>query len=207
MKRFTIVPLLFTMVFTMIGCANTSESEPVLTSSTATTESKGCVEHDFSEASFISPRKCNICEVTEGEPLCVQCETWEDVVALAGFDEYEYDLQVMDSEDHVILYMTIDDDSLFATEDNANNFMLSSSLAFTCISWFSQNRLGVTTPEIFQVDTSIRLNFPDGSITCMPIGDRYGYGYSTMLSCEEDSPNKYMMQKAYNQFFESVNIG
>ena len=208
MKRFIIV--LLATAFTLVGCASTSGSKLVptaTTENTPTVESNLCVNHNFSEATFISPRTCEICEMTEGEPLSAQCKTWEEVVTLAGFEGYAYDLQVFDSEEHVILILTFDDASLFATEEVANNFMLECFLAFMSISWFSRDRLLVTTPEVFQVDTSIRLNFPDGAITCMPIGSPYGMGYSTMLSCEEDSPNKYLVQKAYNQIFESVDIG
>lgn len=211
MKKLAIVVSLAVILFVVIivlentdmsiNNPNTNTTEPTSTPTGAT-----CVEHDFSKATFISPRKCKICDVTDGEPLCMQCETWEDVVALAGFEEYDYDLQVMDSTGSVILYITINDANLFATEDTANNFMLSSYSAFQCISWFSQNRLDVTTPKMFQVDTSIRLNFADGSLTCMPIDNRYRTGYSTMLSCEKDSSNKYTLEQAYYRFFKLVAI-
>ena len=213
MKRLITMLLLFAMSFSIIGCNDTSKSEseqeftrPHTSTSEPTTESNVCVNHDFSEATFISPRKCKICEETEGEPLCLQCETWEEVVALTGFDEYAYDLQVMGTEDHIILYITINDDGLFATEVSTNNFMLSSFTAFQCISWFSQNRLDVTTPEMFQVDTTIRLVFTGGSLTCMPIENRYRTGYSTMLNCDADSPNKSMIESAYNMFFSLTSI-
>lgn len=209
MKRFAIVLLLLALLFTMIGCADTSEINPVsipATTNTITAESEACINHDFAEASFISPRKCKICEETEGEPLCLQCETWEEVVALAGFEEYIYDLQVMGTEDHVILYITIDDDSLFATDDAIYDFMLESYAAFFGISWFSQNRLGVTTPEKFQVDVSIDVNFPGGSLICMPIENRYGTGYSTMLNCDKELPNKSKVESAYYFFFNLTAI-
>ena len=209
MKRIAIALLLVAMVFTIIGCSDRSESKPVstpVTTNPITTESEACVNHDFAEASFISPRKCKICEMTEGEPLCVQCETWEEVVALAGFEEYTYDLQVMGTEDHVILYMTIDDDSLFATDNAIYDFMLESYSAFFGISWFSQNRLGVTTPEMFQVDVSINVNFPGGSLSCMPIENRYMTGYSTMLNCDKELPNKSKVESAYNYFFSLTAI-
>ena len=211
MKRFAIllsVALILLVVIVVYENTDISNTEPApsTTASTTVSTEAACVEHEFSEATFISPRKCEICEVTEGEPLCMQCETWEEVVALAGFDGYSYDLQVMDSDDHVILYLTIDDATLFATEETTNNFMLSSYLAFISISWFSQNRLGVTTPDVFQVDTSIRLNLPDGSITCMPVDNSSRMGFTTMLSCDEESPNKSILERAYDRFFNLVTI-
>ena len=207
MKRFAIllsVAFILLVVIVVYENADLSNDEPTV-SATEIPTGTAC-EHVFSEASFIRPRTCEICKAAEGEPLCMQCETWEEVVALAGFDEYSYDLQVMDSDNHVILYLTFDDLSLFTTEDMANDFMLRSYLSFISISWFSQNRLVVTTPETFQVDTSIRLNFPDGSITCMPIDNSSRMGFTTMLSCKEDSPNKAVLESAYNRFFSTVKI-
>ena len=136
----------------------------------------------------------------------MQCETWEEVVASAGFDEYSYELQVMESEDQVILYLTFEDTNLFTNEETVNNFMLRSYLSIISISWFSQNRLTVNTPDVFQVDTSIRLNFPDGSITCMPLDNSSRMGFTTMLSCEEDSQNKSILESAYDRFFSTVKI-
>lgn len=212
MKRLAIlisVALILLVVIVVYENTDISNTEPApsTTASTTVSTEAACVEHKFSEATFTSPRKCEICEVTEGEPLCAQCETWEEVVALVGFDEYLYELQVMDSDsdNHVILYLTFDDD-LFTTEDAAYGFMLRSFYACVGISWFSQNRLGVTTPNVFQVDTSIRLNFPDGSITCMPVDNSSRMGFTTMLSCDEESPNKHIIESAYNRFFNLVTI-
>lgn len=210
MKRFAIllsVALILLVVIVVYDNADLSNDEPALSATEATTMPTGTAcEHVFSEASFIRPRTCEICKATEGEPLCMQCETWEEVIACAGFEEYSYDLQVMDSEDLVILSLTLDDNSLFATEETANRFMLRSYLSFIEISWFSQNRLGVTTPETFQVDISIRLSFPDGSITCVPVDNSSRMGFTTMLSCKEGSQNKAILERAYNRFFSTVKI-
>ena len=212
MKKIAItlsVIIAFILLVVIIVCIEPEQAtngSPKATTPSTTEAVATCAEHDFIDATFISPRKCKICEATEGEPLCVQCETWEDVVALAGFDEYSYDLQVIDSSDNVILFITINDFDLPETEEGINNFMLNSFLSFLRISWFSQNRLTGNTPELFQVDTSIRLNFPGGNITCMPIGTRNGFGFSTMLSCEDDSPNKQVIENAYDKFFQSVSM-
>lgn len=214
MKSFAILISVALMLFAVItsyenaDISSDEHTSSATTSTTAPTEPAGCVDHVFSEATFMTPRKCKNCEATEGKPLCAQCDTWEEIVACAGFEEYSYELQVMDSDEdnHVILYITITDDGLFDTEDSTCSFMLQSFFAMYGISRFSQNKLDVTTPKRFQVDTSIRLNFSDGSLTCMPVNGRYKLGFSTMLSCNEDSPNKYMIENAYNNLFSTVKI-
>ena len=210
MKRYAIlllVALVLLVAIVVYKITDQSGGDSGVSTTKSVTVSPGVAcRHVFSEASFISPRTCDICKATIGEPLCMQCETWEEVVASAGFDEYSYELQVMESEDQVILYLTFEDTNLFTNEETVNNFMLRSYLSIISISWFSQNRLTVNTPDVFQVDTSIRLNFPDGSITCMPLDNSSRMGFTTMLSCEEDSQNKSILESAYDRFFSTVKI-
>ena len=205
MKRFAIllsVALILLVVIVVYENTDLVNDEPTL-STTASTEA-ACVEHKFSEATFISPRKCEICEATEGEPLSMRCETWEEVIALAGFDEYSYELSVTDCDNCILLTLAFDDSDHFTNEDSVSNFMLRSYLVLMEVTWFTQNRLSVETPDRFQIDTLISLDFPGGSITCLPVDTYSPIGFTTSLHVDEDSPQKFMIERLYNRFFESV---
>lgn len=208
MKRFAILLLAaLVLLLVIVVCENTdlSSSDPGLSTTESTTASTGATcNHVFSEASFITPRTCDICKATEGEPLCMQCETWEDVVALVGFDEYSYELSVTDNNNSILLTLAFDDSDHFTNEDSLNNFMLSSYLVLIEVTWFTQNRLNVETPDRFQIDTFVSLDFPGGSITCLPVDTYSPMGFATALYVNEDSPQKFMIERLYNRFFELV---
>ena len=200
MKRVAVVFLVVTMLFTMTGCnfglvnQDVSETEPDV-----------CVEHS-SEAVFSQWGECDICEAMEGKSFGTQCETWEDVVALAGYDKYLYKLSVSEFENYVLLVLTFDETEQFADNDWVSCFMNDSYLAFVGISWFTQNKSSVVAPAKFQTDTLIRLDFPGGSIVCQT-DDYFIYspiGIKTGLFVDEESPNKFMIERLYNLFFESV---
>ena len=210
MKRFAII--LVVMVFTMIGCANISESEPVQTSttpSTFTTESRVCVEHDFSEATLLNPRECLNCDVTEGEPLYVQCETWDDVVGVSYFGEYSYDWVVTESNGDVFLKLNFNDITQFSTEDSVEEFMSYALVNLVEISGFVRgNYMGVTinTPDNFRVNTVIFLNVPGGSINCIPSTANM-FGIKTIFIRDKESQNADILERVYNSSFGSLGTG
>lgn len=212
MKRFTITILIFVLVFTLIGCDSSYQSEPVptsTTSSSSTAESKVCVEHNFTDGSLVSPRRCLECNTIEGEPLYKQCETWEDVVGCLYFDDMLYDLTVTEVDDGVTLVMEFTDADQFATEDLIKEFMVKAFVSLPDIIGFTQGEyLGVTidTPDHFQKDATIFLAIPSATIACVPY-DGNLFGIATCLIPDEGAANLTALESAYNLAFGFTNIG
>ena len=205
MKKFAIIPLLFVLVFFVIGCDNTQGDEPVHTS---TTESTLCKEHDFTGGSLLTPRRCLECNLLDGEPLYKQCETWEDVVACLYFGETLYDLTVSEAEDGVTLVLEFTDADQFATEDMVKEFMVKALVSFTDIIGFTQgNYLGTTidTPDYFQKYATVFLSVPGGTIACVPYDGNF-FGLATCLIPDEESDNLAFLEMVYNTAFESTNV-
>lgn len=200
MKRFAVVFLAITVLFTMFGCGVESENQDM-----SEVEKEMCEEHS-SEVVFSKWRACTICEAMEGKSFGTQCETWEDVVACAGFDQYSYEISVTEYDNGVSLDLTFEDSEQFADNDWVCDFMCDSYLAFVGISWFTQNKSSVVAPDKFQKYFVIGLNFPGGTIVCQP--DDYNrvssIGILTRLFVDEDSPNKFMVERLFNLFFKSV---
>lgn len=212
MKRFAIVLLLFAMIFTMVGCANTSESEPAQTStapSASTTESKVCVEHDFTEATLLRPRECSECDTTEGEPLYKQCETWEDVVTCLYFDEMLYDLTVTEVDDGVILVLEFTDANQFATEALLKEFMVKAFVSLPEIIGFTQGsymRTAVDTPEYFnKKGVTIYLAIPGAAIGCIPYDGNF-FGIATCLIPDEGAADLTVLESVYSTAFGSTDV-
>ena len=213
MKRFAIVLLLFAMVITMIGCANTSEGEPAQTStppSTSTAESKECVKHDFCDATLVRPRYCQSCKATDGEPLYVQCETWEDVVGNLHFGEYPYDLRVVPNKngDGYMLFLTFDDTEKFTTEESLKEFIVCVIGSLTELSGFVRgNYLGmvIDTPAGFSGDTAVSITIPGGTIVATLIGSNM-FGFYTVLVKDEKSPNVDILGNIYNESFVGIGV-
>lgn len=198
MKRVAIVFLAFAFLLTMVGCNVGSENQD-----TSEAESDVCVEHS-SETVFSPWGECNICEAMDGKSFGTQCETWEDVVALAGFDEYSYELSVTDYDTGVSLDLTFEDSEQFSDNDWVCDFMCDSYLAFVGINCFAQNQSSVEVPDKFQKFAVIKLDFPGGSIVCTTGASYSPVGISTSLYVDEESPNKFMIERIYNLFFKSV---
>lgn len=201
MKRLLIVFLSVTFLFAMAGCNLGSENQD-----TSETESDVCMEHSSELAAWSFRGECKICEAMEGKTFGTQCETWEDVVARAGFDKYSYELNVTEYDNIVSLELTLDDVEQFTDDSWVCDFMCDSYLAFVGISWFTQNKSSVVTPEKFQKHFVMQLDFPGGTISCQP--DEYlresPIGIATRLYVDEESPNKFMVERLYNLFFKSV---
>ena len=200
MKRLLIVFLAVTITFAMAGCDLGSENQDV-----SQTESDVCEEHS-SELVFSPWGECNICEAIEGKSFGTQCETWEDVVALAGFSEYSYEFSVSEYENVVIITLTFDENGQFTDNDWVSWFMHDSYLAFVGISWFTQNKSSVATPDKFQKYVLVNLEFPGGEISYQP-DDYFTFspiGILTRLYVDEESPNKFMIERLYNLFFKTV---
>ena len=211
MKRFTIVLLLFAMIFTIIGCGDTSESDPVVTStipSTSTTESKVCVEHNFTDGSLLIPRRCLECNFLDGEPLYKQCETWEDVIACLYFDDMPYDLTVTEAEDGVTLVLEFTDANQFATEEQVKEFMVKALVNLPDIIGLTQGSylgMSVDTPDYFRKDTTVFLAIPGGTIGCVPYDGNW-FGIATCLIPDEEFENLAVLAGAYNTAFASTNV-
>lgn len=211
MKKFAIIPLLFVLVFCVIGCANTSESEPEQTSttpSTSTTESKVCVEHNFTDGSLVSPRRCLECNTIEGEPLYKQCETWEDVVDCLYFDEMVYDLTVTEEDDSVTLLLEFVDDNQFSTEDLLKEFMVKALVSLPEIIGFTQGsymRTAVDTPDYFKKNATVFLAIPGATIGCVPYDGNF-FGFATCLIPDEGANDLTILESVYNTAFGSTDV-
>ena len=211
MKRFVIVLLLFAMVFTIIGCGDTWESDPVQTSATpseSTTDAQVCVEHDFIVATLSRPSHCSECDATEGEPLYKQCETWEDVVACLYFDDMPYDLTVTEDEDGVTLVLEFTDANQFATEDLVKEFMVKALMCLTDIIGFTQGSyvgIPIDTPDYFRKDTTVFLSVPGGTIAGVPYEGNF-FGFVTCLIPDEESANLAVLKSTYDVAFGSTNV-
>ena len=206
MKKFAIIPLLFVLVFFAIGCYNTSGSEPVQIS---TTESTACSEHDFTDGSLLTPRRCLECNLQDGEPLYKQCETWEDVVDCLYFNEMVYDLTVTEAEDGVTLVLEFTDANQFATEGMVKEFMVKAFVNLPDIIGFTQGNyfgMGVDTPDYFRKDATVFLVVPGGTIGCVPYDGNW-FGIATCLIPDEESDNLAVLESAYNISFSSTNVG
>ena len=189
MKRFAVLILFTTILFTMAGCNLGSVNQD-----TPETEPDVCVDHS-SEAVVGPWGKCDICEAMEGKSFGTQCETWEDVVALAGFDKYSYEVNVT---------LTFDYAEQFTDDMWVSNFMCDSYLAFVGISWFTWNQSSVETPDKFQKAVGIILDFPGGLMVCNTQISYSPTGISTSLFVDEESSNKFRIERIYNLFFKSV---
>lgn len=200
MKRLAVIILAVTIVFTSVGCSFDSDNRKV-----SETEESVCVEHS-AEAVVSMWGACEVCEAMAGYAFGTQCETWDDIVAIAGFNEYSYELSVSDRENIVVMTLTFSDVEKFSDEDFVRRFMRDSYLAFVGISWFAQNKSSIVTPDKFQKHFVIRLYFPGGTIVCQP--DDYNrvssIGILTSLVVDEDSPNKFRVERLFNFFFNSV---
>lgn len=163
-----------------------------------------CEEHS-SEAAYSQWGACAICEAMQGKCFGTQCETWEDVVARTGFGKYSYELSVTDYDNGVSLDLTFEDSEQFSDNDWVCDFMCDSYLAFVGISCFAQNQSSVEVPGKFQKFAVIKLDFPGGSIVCTTGASYSPVGISTSLYVDEESPNKFMIERVYNLFFKSVN--
>ena len=211
MKRFAIVLLVFAMVFTIMGCSDTMESEPAQTSAapdTSTTESKECKEHDFSEATLLSPRTCSVCYDIEGEPLYTQCKTWEDVVGCLYFGEYTYELRVKQSGNNCLLFLEFNDASQFATEESVKNFMAGSLMALMEVSGLVRGKhltTTIDTPACFRVDVAVSLIVPGGTIVCTPT-DNNMVGVYTVLAMDDESEHAALLESVYKSTFGSLGI-
>lgn len=205
MKRFVLVLLVIAMVFALIGCTNTleSESEP-----TSTIETQECVEHDFSEAGFLTPRRCLVCNILDGDPLYKQCETWEDVIDCLYFDEMVYDLAVTEDGDSVTLVLYFTDATQFATEELIKGFMLKAFLSLPDIIGFTQGSyIGTTidTPDYFRKHVTIFLSVPGCAIAASPYDGNW-LGMATCLIPYDESTDITVFESAYNIAFGSTNV-
>ena len=209
MKKFAIIPLLFVLVFCVIGCANTLESEPVQTSttpSTSATETKVCLEHDFTDGSLLTPRRCLECNLLDGEPLYKQCKTWEDIIACLYFDEMVYDLTVTESDDGVTLVLEFTDADQFTTEDLVREFMVKALVSLPDIIGFTQGSyLTIDTPDCFKKDVTIFLAIPGGTIGCVPYDGNF-FGMATCLIPDKESDNLAVLESTYKTAFGSTNV-
>lgn len=199
MKRFVILILSATILFTMVGCNIGSENQD-----TPETESDACVEHSSELAAWSFQGECKICEAMEGKSFGTQCETWEDVVALAGFDKYSYEVNVTEYDNGISLDLTFDDAEQFTDDNWVCDFMCDSYLAFVGLSWFTWNKSSVEAPNKFQKFVVIMLEFPGGSIGCTTQACYSPIGISTSLFVDEESSNKFRIERIYNLFFKSV---
>lgn len=201
MKRLLIVFLAITTLFTMSACDDMSKNQDI-----SETEPDVCVDHSSELAAWSIGGDCKICEAIAGKSFDFQCQTWEDVVTCAGFDEYSYKLNVTEHDNIVSITLTFDDTGYFSDNNWVGNFMSDSYLAFVRISWFTQNKSSVATPDRFQKYFVIKMDFPGGTIICLP--DEYfresPIGITTRLHVDEESPNKFMVERWYNIFFKSV---
>lgn len=209
MKRFAVVLSLLTMVFAMMGCTNTSDGEPLPTStvpSTSTTKSNVCVEHNFTAGSLLTPRRCVECNVLDGEPLYKQCKTWEDIVGCLYFGEMRYDLTVTEDDADVTLVLEFTDATQFATEDLVKEFMVKALVSLPDIIRFTQGSyLSIDTPDYFRKDATIFLAIPGGTIACVPY-DGNLFGMATCLIPDEESVNLTVLESAYSIAFGSTNV-
>ena len=211
MRRFAIIFLIFTMIFTTVGCANELENEPVQTTTTPSesiAEAQVCVEHDFIVATLSRPAHCSKCDATEGEPLYKQCETWEDVVNCLYFDDLLYDLTVTEDENCVTLVLEFTNANQFATEDQVKEFMVKAIVSLPDIIGFTQGSyLGVSvdTPDCFRKDATVFLAIPGGTIGCVPY-DGNLFGFATCLIPDELSANVTALKSAYDVAFGYTNV-
>ena len=206
MKRFVLVLFLITMVFAMIGCTNTvgSESAP-----TSTIELQGCVEHDFSEARLLTPRRCLECNILDGEPLYKKCETWEDVIDCLYFDDMVYDLTVTEDGDSVTLVLYFTDTNQFATEDLIKDFMVKAFISLPDIIGFTQGSyMGTTidTSDYFRKNVTVFLSVPGCAIAAVPY-DGNLFGIATCLIPDGESTDITVFESAYHTAFGSTNVG
>ena len=208
MKKFAIllsVALILLVVIVVYDNADLSNDEPTLSATEAATIPTGreCVEHS-SEAVVSQWAACAICEAKEGKSFGAHCETWEDVVSLAGFDKYSYELAVTEYDNWVSLDLTFDYAEQFTDDKWVCDFMCDSYLAFVGISWFTWNQSSVETPDKFQKFAVIMLEFPGGSVVCTTQASYSPIGISTRLFVDEESLNKFRIERIYNLFFKSV---
>lgn len=216
MKRFAIVLLSVVMLFALVGCDFVSDNRggskdnptTVPTTNQPATEQQGCVTHDFTEATLLSPRTCSVCDATDGKPLYKQCKTWEDVVDCLYFGEYTYNLRVEQSEDKCLLFLEFDDASQFTTEESVKKFMTCSLLALEEVSGLARGKRFFTTidtPSRFRVDVAVSLIVPGGTIVCTPT-DNNMWGVYTVLVKDEESTNAALIESAYESTLGSLGI-
>ena len=210
MKKFAIVLGFVVAVFAMLLVINppNSEREPTsATPSTPASEPKGC-EHDFSEATLLSPRTCSVCYTTEGEPLYTQCETWEDVVGCLYFGEFTYKLRVEQNGNNCLLFLEFVDTSQFTTEESVKNFLSCSLMALNDVSGLVRGKrffMTIDTPAQFRRDVSISLIVPGGTIVCAPT-DNNMFGVYTVLAKDDASNLAPLLESAYKSTFGSLGI-